>query len=102
MVKTTLLSVIYLPAGEAAHWVQQCVTHCAVRGYTVIAIATDFADVIKMLMAGTAQVAVTGHRGMVPTDLIPRLEVVAEEQTHAPLAPAQRRLVRRRNLAEDR
>ena len=89
--KQTLLSVIYVPDGiSAAGWIEHCVRHCTAHGYKVIAIATNWADVLKMLMAGHAQVAVTGRRDMVPRNMTPRLEVVAEKESH-PTPPSQRR-----------
>jgi hypothetical protein len=91
MGKATLLSVIYVPDGISAKaWIEQCVRHCSAQGYQLVAIASNWADVIRMLMAGHADVAVTGRRDMVPRNLTPRLEVVAEKESH-PTPPSQRR-----------
>lgn len=101
MGKQTLLSVIFVPDHQSA-WLPHCVDHCAARGYHLAAIATTWADVLKMVLAGHVQVIVTGQRKMIPTDLTPRLEVVDEVETHSPVPPSQRRITRRRNLEADR
>lgn len=89
-----LPSVIYVPDGpSAAAWIDMCTRHCIACGYTVVAIVRDWPDVVKMLMAGTAMIAVTGRRDMVPRERLPRLEVINEPEYYAP-TPAQRRAQR--------
>ncbi len=96
-------AILFVPfiGPPASRWRDVCAVYCARKKYRVIAVVSAWADVIAMTQSGHATVVVVGERGHLPPDREPRLEVVTEEN-EVPQLPAQRRLVRRRNLAEDR
>jgi hypothetical protein len=91
----TVLSVIFLPHGPGADlWLDMCSKYCVAKGYRVIAVVHEWRDVVHMLAAGTASVAVSGCRDLLPRDRTPRFEFVTEPESQA-LPPEQRRPVRR-------
>ena len=86
-----LEAVIYLPAGLAASgtWRDACAEYCQRRRYQIVAIVSDWTDVIALLLDGRADVAVVGRRDHLPRDRKPRVDVVVEEKLDLP--PTQRR-----------
>lgn len=84
-------AIIYLPPGLPASgtWRDACAEFCQRKRYHIAAVVTDWMDVIGMLMAGEADVAVVGRRDHLPNDRKPRIDVVVEEKLDLP--PTQRR-----------
>lgn len=88
-------AIIFVPPGPAGHgWLRICAEYCAHHGYEVVAVASDWADVVRMLQDGVAEVVVVGSRDHLPADRPWRIEAVAE-QTHGD-PPEHRRPNRRR------
>jgi hypothetical protein len=95
-------SILFIPSGPGARrWREICAGYCARKKYRIVAIVSVWSDVVTMTRSGRAGVVVVGDRRHLPRDRVPRIEVVTEEVVE-PVLPAQRRLVRRKNPAEDR
>lgn len=74
-------AVIYLPTGlvAAATWRDACAEYCQRRHYRIVAVVAEWADLIRMLGDGEADVAVIGRRDHLPRDRTPRIDVVVEQ-----------------------
>jgi hypothetical protein len=89
-------AILFIPH-DAQRWLETCLEYCARHGYEVIAIASTWADADLMAHERDA-VVVAGQRDHLPSDRLPRLEVVLEEASlpdPPPPAPTQRRPRRR-------
>lgn len=89
-----LLAVVFLPPGTpgAGLWTDACGEYIERRGYRLAAVCGAWADAIRMVLGGEADVVVVGRRDHLPRDRTPRVDVVAEEK---PTAPANRRRPKR-------
>jgi len=74
-------AIIYLPSGlqAAATWRDACAEYCQRRRYRVVAVVTAWADMVRMLVEGKADVGVVGRRDHLPRDRKPRLDIVVEQ-----------------------
>lgn len=82
--------VVFVPLTATGYlaWLALCANHCLARRHRVVTVAHDWADVIKFLDEGRAEIAVTPQRDMIPRD--PRIEVI-EEEPEPESAPQRRR-----------
>lgn len=88
-------AVVFLPHGtpSAGRWTDTCGEYIQRRGYRLAAFATVWADVVRMVLTGAADVVVVGRRDHLPPDRTPRVEIITDS---APAADRQRRPQRRR------
>ena len=84
-------AIIYLPASARRRWLKVCAEYCASHGYRVVAVASDWADAVRMVQddAGTP-VVVVGRRDHLPADRPWRIEAV-DEHARDTLPSTQRR-----------
>ena len=95
--KNLIAAIVFIPTGPSgSRWLTACTEYAVMRGYTIIAVVTVWADVLKVLRAGEATIVVVGQREHLPPEREPRLEVVTEEKTQPVMPPKQRRVIRRR------
>lgn len=89
-----LHAVVFLPPGTpaAALWTDACGEYIQHRGYRLAAVCSAWADVVRLVFDGTADVVVVGRRDHLPRDRRPRVEVVTEASANSD----QRRRPRRR------
>lgn len=89
-------AIIFVPPGpEVRRWLRACAEHCARRGYAVVAVVSDWADVVQLLRDGDApRVVVVGRRDQLPANRPWRIEAVNEQS--ADDAPEHRRPRRQR------
>jgi len=78
-------AIIYVPSpDEKARWWPIAVRHCDENRYLITGLVVGSADgdgwpdVIRMLADGDADLVVIGCRAHLPTDRLPRVEVVTE------------------------
>lgn len=86
-----LQAVVFLPPGTpaAGQWTDACGEYVERRGYRLAAVCSAWADAIRMVINGLADVIVVGRRDHLPRDRKPRVEIVTEETADAP--PTRRR-----------
>lgn len=74
-------AIIFLPSGlpASAKWRDACAEYCMRRKYRVVGVVSGYADLIRMLVDGKADVGVVGRRDHLPRDRTPRLDVVVEQ-----------------------
>lgn len=84
-------AIVYVPPGirSAGVWTDTCGEYVQRRGYRLAAVCSVWADVIRLLFGGKADVVVVGRRDHLPRDRKPRVEVVSEER--ADTTPTKRR-----------
>lgn len=88
-------AVIYVPpSNDSERWLAVCGAYCARHRYQIVAVATDWDDVVTLLRRDEAAVAVVANRSQLPADRTPRLEIIAEAAT-VQASQAQRRPRRR-------
>ena len=92
-----LRAVIYVPPGvNAEKWQRACLAHCARKGYIVVSLVIDGAnlsrwpDVMRML-PDEADVVVVADMGAMPRDRIPRTEEPPTEDSGGFAIPLMRR-----------
>lgn len=88
-------AILYLPP-QAERWMPQMIRYCHQRGYDIIAVVSDWADIWGMLEAQPDTVVVAPLREHVPADRLPRLEVLAEQDTRVVEVPLTQRRPRLR------
>ncbi|HZM83749.1 MAG TPA: hypothetical protein VFC19_49150 [Candidatus Limnocylindrales bacterium] len=88
-------AIIFVPPDPAARpWITICAAYCVRRGYHVVAIVTDWDDVLRMLKDDDGiDVVVIGLWEHLPADRHQRIEAVCEPQPEDP--PERRRPTRR-------
>jgi hypothetical protein len=77
-------AVIYIPAAAAhlAVYADQCLAHCAARGYDVAGIVnTGWAAVVAVLASRAAQVVVVARPDHLDPDRVPRIEIAGQPST---------------------
>ena len=81
-------AIVFLPTGlpAAAQWRDACGEYCARKGYKIAGIVRDWADLLRLVVAGEADVVVVGRRDHLSRTRTPRLEVVTEEGAELPSA----------------
>lgn len=74
-----LNAIIFVPPDPASRpWLVIDAQYCARKDYQVVAVATDWNDVLRMLKDDDIDVVVVGRREHLPPDRTPRLEIVTE------------------------
>lgn len=87
-------SIIFVPSDSAAGpWLTICAAYCARKGYTVVAVASKWEDVVRLVKDDGIDVVVVGRREHLPADRPWRIETVTEQIPHDP--PERRRPTRR-------
>jgi len=93
-------AIIFIPENiDLGRWIAICSAYCVAQGYMLHLVVRRWADVDRLVVDGEPIVIVTPSRDMLPPDRLPRLEVLAESQTHPAVPPEKRRVTRRRNWA---
>lgn len=95
--KHVIDAIVFAPAGpDHLRWLSICLNYCERHGYQVAAVATEWADVLTMLITGRLTVAVVPTRDLIPKDAEPRVETVTQELVtpDAPPTAGQRRVRR--------
>lgn len=75
-----LHAIVFVPpgTGSAGVWTDACGEYVQRRGYHLAAVCSAWADAIRMVINGVADVIVVGRRDHLPRDRKPRVEVVTE------------------------
>lgn len=95
-----LRCVLYIPPGRAfTQWHDICARYAHDHRYLVVAIATAWVDVLTMLAANEAAVAVVGRPEHLPPDRTPRIEFVSDAPADLSPTPTSRRPKRRDRAA---
>lgn len=88
-------AIIFVPPDRAARpWLPICAAYCDRMGYHVVAVVSDWEDVVRMLRNDGVEVVVVGKREHLPTARPWRVEAVADH-TQDTLPSTQRRPHRR-------
>lgn len=88
-------AIIFVPPDPASRpWLVICAQYCVRCGYHVVAVVSDWEDVVRMLKDDGIDIVVVGRREHLPPDRTPRLEIITEQSPDDP--PEDRRPSRRR------
>lgn len=73
-----IYAVVFMPPGTPAAetLILQCITHVEEHGYELRSILDDWEQVVNVLHEGLAHVVVLARREHLPTERLPRIEVV--------------------------
>lgn len=82
-------AILFVPSGDH-RWLDLCGQYAARRGYTVIAVVSDWADVQELAREHNA-VVVYARDEHLPPDRLPRVERALEDCDPAVVPPSQRR-----------
>lgn len=75
-----LAAVVLVPPGiqGSGLWTDACAEHVQKRGYRLAAVCSAWADAMRMIFDGIADVIVVGRRDHLPRDRTPRVDVITE------------------------
>jgi hypothetical protein len=95
-----LRCVLFIPPGRAANQIRDiCAAYAHDHRYLIVGIATTWAGMAAMLIAGEAAVGIVADRDQLPADRTPRVEVVNDAPTTTAPTPTSRRPKRRDRAA---
>lgn len=74
-------AIIFVPVDGRQRWEAECLRHCDLHGYKVVALVVGglerWGDLMAMTRAGEAEVVVVARAEHLPVMRVPRTEVVA-------------------------